>query len=92
MGSKKAPASVWSHGKKGKIYLTVYDAFTRTKTIKTSNYLFEQINDIQYMLDPNTLILVAKGGQKWYLCYTKSGSETGTDHHDVYDDLDATFA
>lgn len=77
---------------KGKIYLTVYDAFTRTKTIKNQQLPFEQINDMQYMLDPNTLIFSGvKGGQSDIYVYKIQDQKLEQITNDVYDDLDATF-
>jgi LEA14-like dessication related protein len=80
---------VWE---KGKVLLSVYDAFRRIKTIKNQVLPFEQINDMQYMLDPNTLILSGvKGGQSDIFVYKINEQKLEQITNDVYDDLDASF-
>ncbi len=80
---------VWE---RGKLYLSVYDAFRRTKTIKSAELPFEQITDMQYMLDPNTLILSGvKGGQSDIFVYKIDNQKLEQITNDIYDDRDASF-
>ncbi len=80
---------VWE---KGKVLLNVYDAFRRIKTVKNVELPFEQVNDMQYMLDPNTLVMSAvKGGQSDVFVYKIDNSKLEQVTNDVYDDLDASF-
>ncbi len=80
---------VWE---KGKILLNVYDAFVRLKTVKNVQLPFEQVNDMQYMLDPNTLVMSAvKGGQSDVYVYKIKEQKLEQITNDVYDDLDASF-
>lgn len=77
---------------KGKVLLSVYDAFRRIKTVKNLELPFEQVNDMQYMLDPNTLVMSAvKGGQSDVFVYKIDNQKTEQVTNDVYDDLDASF-
>lgn len=80
---------VWE---KGKVLLNVYDAFRRIKTVKNVELPFEQVNDMQYMLDPNTLVMSAvKGGQSDVFVYKIDKQTAEQVTNDVYDDLDASF-
>lgn len=80
---------VWE---KGKVLLSVYDAFRRIKTVKNLELPFEQVNDMQYMLDPNTLVMSAvKGGQSDVFVYKIDNQKLEQITNDVYDDLDASF-
>lgn len=80
---------VWE---KGKLLLSVYDAFRRIKTVKNLELPFEQVNDMQYMLDPNTLVMSAvKGGQSDVFVYKIDNQKLEQVTNDVYDDLDASF-
>ena len=76
---------------KGKLQLQVYDAFARRKS--TSQGLpFEQVNDMQYMLDANTLVFSAvKGGQSDIYVYKIKEMKLEQITNDVYDDLDASY-
>jgi hypothetical protein len=77
---------------KGKLLLSVYDAFRRIKTIKNVELPFEQVTDMQYMLDPNTVIFSAvKGGQSDVFVYKMDGPKLEQITNDVYDDRDASF-
>ncbi|MBD0377253.1 MAG: hypothetical protein ICV51_16695, partial [Flavisolibacter sp.] len=52
------------YNEEGKVKLFVYDALKRVKTIKQELPMFDQVQDMKYMLDANTLILSAvKSGQ-----------------------------
>ena len=80
---------VWE---KGKLLLSVYDAFRRTKTIKSAELPFEQVTDMQYMLDPNTLIICgAKAGQSDVYVYKIDNQKLEQITNDVFDDRDASF-
>jgi hypothetical protein len=80
---------VWE---KGKVLLSVYDAFARIKTVKNAELPFEQVNDMQYMLDPNTLVMSAvKGGQSDIFVYKIKEMKLEQVTNDVFDDLDASF-
>lgn len=80
---------VWE---KGKVLLNVYDAFRRIKTVKNVELPFEQVNDMQYMLDANTLVMSAvKGGQSDVFVYKIDRMKEEQVTNDVYDDLDASF-
>lgn len=77
---------------KGKVLLSVYDAFRRLKTVKNVELPFEQVNDMQYMLDPNTIVMSAvKGGQSDVYVYKIDNQKLEQITNDVYDDLDASF-
>lgn len=75
------------------IWLEVYDIVNRTKTIKQdlSKY-FDQIQDVQYMLDKNTLIISAvKNGHSDLFIYKMDTEKLDQLTDDVWDDLDASF-
>lgn len=76
----------------GKIKMFVYDAIARYKKNKQVIEGLDQILDVQYMLDANTLILSAvKNGHTDIFSYNieKQKLEQLTD--DVYDDLNPSF-
>jgi Tol biopolymer transport system component len=80
------------YSEEGKVKLFVYDALNRVKITKQEITEFDQVQDMKYMLDANTLILSAvKSGQTDIYVYKidKQTSEQIT--NDVYDDLDASF-
>src|SRR5450432_3401291 len=75
----------------GKIRLFVYDIVSKYKRVVT-DLDFDQIQDMHYMIDNNTLILSAvKNGQSDIFEYNLSSSEVTQITNDVYDDLDASF-
>jgi hypothetical protein len=79
--------------KEGKLRLFVYDVINRIKIIKDQElHQFDQVQDMKYMLDANTLLLSAvKAGQSDLYVY-KIDKETAQQvTNDVYDDLDASF-
>ena len=77
--------------KEGKIHLFVYDVVSKYKRIVTE-LDFDQIQDMKYMIDNNTLILSAvKNGQSDIFEYNLTTSEETQITNDVYDDLDASF-
>jgi len=77
--------------KEGKIHLFVYDVVSKYKRIVTE-LDFDQIQDMKYMLDNNTLLLSAvKNGQSDIFEYNLTTSEVTQITNDIYDDLDASF-
>src|SRR5450432_75379 len=77
--------------KEGKIHLFVYDVVSKYKRIVTE-LDFDQIQEMKYMIDNNTLILSAvKNGQSDIFEYNLTTSEETQITNDVYDDLDASF-
>ncbi|MBI1342952.1 MAG: hypothetical protein GC171_08465 [Terrimonas sp.] len=81
------------YSEEGKLKLFVYDLVNRFKPVKNRELKdFDQVQDMKYMLDANTLLLSAvKSGQTDIFTYKidKETVEQITD--DVYDDLDASF-
>jgi hypothetical protein len=76
----------------GKIRLFVYDIVSKYKRVVTDLDMFDQVQDMKYMLDNNTLILSAvKNGQSDIFKYDLSSSQVDQITNDVYDDLDASF-
>ena len=54
--------------------------------------MFDQVQDMKYMLDNNTLVMSAvKNGQSDIFVYNLTDSEAEQITNDVYDDLDASF-
>ncbi len=80
---------VWQ---KGKLILHIYNTLTKKKTVTQQTLPFEQINDVQFMLDANTLILSGvRGGQSDIYIYKIAEHKTDQITNDIYDDLDASF-
>lgn len=77
----------------GKLRLFVYDALNRIKIVKDQELKqFDQVQDMKYMLDANTLILSAvKSGQSDIFVYKIDKQTIEQVTNDVYDDLDASF-
>lgn len=76
----------------GKIKLFVYDMVAKFKRIKQVITPFEQIQDMKYMLNPNTLLLSAvKNGQSDIFVYNIEKDSYEQVTNDSYADLDATF-
>jgi hypothetical protein len=77
--------------KEGKIHLFVYDMVSHYKRVVTE-LDFDQIQDMKYMLDNNTLLLSAvKNGQSDIFEYHLGEGTEEQITNDVYDDLDASF-
>jgi len=77
---------------RGKIKLFVYDLIKRYKPIEQELPMFDQIQDMKYMLNDNTLLLSAvKKGQSDIFVYKMDDQSVEQITNDVYDDLDATF-
>ncbi|MBS1598916.1 MAG: hypothetical protein JST75_11890 [Bacteroidetes bacterium] len=78
--------------KEGKIRLFVYDIVSKYKRVVQDLDMFDQIQDMKYMLDNNTLVLSAvKNGQSDIFVYKIDNQNVDQITNDVYDDLDATF-
>jgi hypothetical protein len=77
----------------GKVKIFVYDLANRIKYIKDRELkMFDQVQDMKYMLDANTLILSAvKSGQTDVFVYKLDKESVEQITNDVYDDLDASF-
>ena len=78
---------------KGKLNLFVYDVVKRIKTVKDQElHQFDQVQDMKYMLDENTLLLSAvKAGQPDIFVYKIDKGTADQVTNDIYDDLDASF-
>jgi hypothetical protein len=76
----------------GKTKLFVYDIVSRIKTVKQDLPMFDQVQDVKYMLDANTLIFSAvKSGQTDIFVYKIDKQSIEQITNDPYDDLDASF-
>jgi hypothetical protein len=76
----------------GKVKLFVYDLVARFKRIKMEIPHFEQIQDMKFMLNSNTLLLSAvRKGQPDIFIYNIEKDSYEQVTNDVYADLDATF-
>ncbi|MBE7173392.1 MAG: hypothetical protein INR73_22660 [Williamsia sp.] len=79
----------WSEGK---VKLFVYDDLKRYKPIKQDLPEFDQIQDMKFMLNNNTLLFSAvKKGQSDIFTYKIAEQTSDQITNDVFDDLDATF-
>lgn len=79
----------WSEGK---VNLFVYDMIARFKRIKQEIPHFEQIQDMKFMLNSNTLLLSAvRNGQSDIYIYDIEKDTYEQVTNDAYADLDATF-
>ncbi len=77
---------------KAKLKLFVYDAVNRFKPVKQDLPMFNQIQDMKYMLDNNTLLFSAvRSGQTDIYSYKIDKQAYDQVTNDVYDDLDPTF-
>jgi hypothetical protein len=77
---------------KGKVHLFVYDMVAKFKRIKQDIPWFEQIQDMKFMLNSNTLLLSAvKDGQSDIFKYDIEKNTYEQITNDSYSDLDATF-
>jgi len=76
----------------GKLRFFVYDLVNRVKINKKELEQFDQIQDMKYMLDANTLIFSGvKSGQTDIYVYKIDKGTIEQITNDVYDDLDASF-
>ncbi|MBL0335439.1 MAG: hypothetical protein IPP73_09070 [Chitinophagaceae bacterium] len=76
----------------GKTQLFVYDLLNRIKTVKQEIKSFDQVQDMKYMLDANTLVMSAvRSGQTDIFVYKIDKQTIDQITNDVYDDLDPSF-
>lgn len=76
----------------GKIKMFVYDVIANYKNFKQEIEGLDQIVDVQFMLDKNTLLLTAvKNGHTDIFSYKIEGNKLTQLTNDVYDDLDASY-
>ncbi|HVM88915.1 MAG TPA: hypothetical protein VMT76_12070 [Puia sp.] len=77
---------------KGKVKLFVYDVVRKYKPVVQDLDMFDQVQDMKFMLNDNTLILSAvKKGQSDIFVYKMEQQEAEQITNDVYNDLDANF-
>jgi hypothetical protein len=80
------------YNQEGKLKLFVYDVINRIKIIKQDLPMFNQVQDMKYMLDANTLIFSAiRSGQTDIYVYKIDSQSYDQITNDVYDDLDPAF-
>lgn len=76
----------------GKTHLFIYDMVKRFKTVKQELTHWEQITDLKFGLNPNTLLLSAvRKGQPDIFIYNIEKDSYEQVTNDIYADLDATF-
>src|SRR5688572_18127428 len=76
----------------GKTKLFVYDMVRRYKTVKMDLNHFEQVQDFEFMLDNNTLLMSAvRHGQPDIFVYKIDQDSYEQVTNDIYADLDASF-
>jgi hypothetical protein len=76
----------------GKTKLFVYDLVRRYKTVKRDLTHFEQVQDFEFMLDANTLLMSAvRHGQSDIFVYKIEEDTYEQVTNDIYADLDASF-
>ncbi|RYF87227.1 MAG: hypothetical protein EON98_01255 [Chitinophagaceae bacterium] len=80
------------YSQEGKIKFFIYDLVNRIKRDKLELNQFDQVQDMKFMLDANTLILSAvKGGQTDLFTFKIDKERVEQITNDVYDDLDPQF-
>ncbi|MEO6329665.1 MAG: hypothetical protein ABIO55_12065 [Ginsengibacter sp.] len=81
------------YSQEGRIKLFVFDVITRVKPYKRDlTDIFDQVQDMQYMLDSRTLLFSAvKNGHTDIYTYDIENEKIKPITNDVYDDLDASF-
>lgn len=80
------------YSEEGKLKHFVFDAVNRIKTTKQELPMFDQVQDMKYMLDANTLLLSAiRSGQTDIYVYKINNQSFEQVTNDVYDDLDPSF-
>jgi len=79
--------------KEGKLQLFVYDIINRQKQYKIDlTKQFDQVQDMKYMLNSNTLLLTAvKNGHTDIYTLEIQNEKIKQITNDIYDDLDASF-
>ena len=79
----------WS---RGKVKLFIYDVTKKYKTTIQDLPDFQQVQDMKYMLNDNTLLLSAvRNGQSDIYTYKIAEGEYKQITNDIYDDLDPSF-
>jgi hypothetical protein len=77
---------------KGKLTMFTYDVLRRSRGLKQELAQFDQVQDVKYMLDANTLLLSAvRSGQTDIYVYKIDKNSFEQVTNDVYDDLDPAF-
>ncbi|HZI52373.1 MAG TPA: hypothetical protein VFD56_01615 [Chitinophagaceae bacterium] len=80
------------YSQEGKLKLFVYDVVNRIKTVKQDLPMFNQVQDMKFMLDANTLLLSGiRSGQTDIFVYKLDAQTFDQITNDVYDDLDPAF-
>ncbi len=80
------------YSSEGKLHMFVYDVINRIKVVKQDLPMFNQIQDMKYMLDANTLIFSGiRSGQTDIYVYKIDSQSFDQITNDVYDDLDPSF-
>lgn len=80
------------YNSEGKIKMFTYDIYARMKRDKLTLDQFDQIQDVKYMLDDNTLLMSAvKNGQSDIFTFKIDRERVEQITNDVYDDLDPSF-
>lgn len=80
------------YSQEGKLKLFVYDVVNRFKVTRQELPMFDQVQDMKYMLDNNTLLLSAiRSGQTDIYTYKIDKQSFDQVTNDVYDDLDPSF-
>jgi len=80
------------YSSEGKVKLFVYDLLAKYKRIKQDIPDFEEVQDMKFMLDKNTLLFSAvHNGQSDIFTYKIDNQAVSQITNDVYDDLDASF-
>lgn len=78
--------------KEGALRLFVYDAFSKYKVTNVELPMFDQVQDMKYMLDANTLLFSGiRSGQTDIYVYKIDKASIEQVTNDVYDDLDPAF-
>ncbi len=80
------------YSEEGKIKFFIYDLVNRVKINKQEIPMFDQVQDMKYMLDGNTLLMSAvKSGQTDIFVYKIDKQTVEQITNDRFDDLDASF-
>ena len=80
------------YNEEGKTKFFVYDLVNRNKLWKQEWKMFDQVQDMKYMLDANTLLLSAvRSGQTDIYVYKIDKQTFEQVTNDAYDDLDPSF-
>jgi hypothetical protein len=80
------------YSEEGKLKFFVYDVVNRFKSNKQELKMFDQVQDMKFMLDNNTLLISGiKSGQTDIFVYKIDKQTVEQVTNDVYDDLDPSF-